>query len=498
MAGSNGNGNEQIVDKRSVIKGDVFPAMPGTGVFNFLIPAFGGAYLVKNLPPDPPPYSPNNKYRDTLLSITPSIEGMWASAVNIAVTKIAGREYDFDGPDAQIKRMYDLFDECENGQGLIRFASFLAQDYFTTDNGGWAAIERASDNYKAEIAGFYHLDSLRVWRTGDPNIPIYYYDLLGQYHALKWYECFNIVSMPSSRAGFYNSGRCAAARAFRHIRKLTGLDIYFDEKITGDGYTEMEFIQGVTLQQLKDAITAGDEDAKAKGVIYYKGKLVIPILTDVPMSQVTIPLKSVPEGFDREKEEESAHLVYAKTLGIAPIDVNPRLTSRGSLGIGATNQIIDDNVKGYGQADFDTQFTRAVNRLIVPSRTTFAWAYDDIRDQKQRAEVSGLRATERATRISSQEITPAQAQQLAFDAGDLPAELLQVGDVTIDNSVSSEEKPEQQLADDQPTDAEELGAASVPDTVVAVPKPSAAKTKEIDRLVEIRQQLEGIREELKV
>ena len=82
---NNGNGNEQIVDKRSIIKGDVFPAMPGTGVFNFLIPAFGGAYLVKNLPPDPPPYSPNNKYRDTLLSITPSIEGMWASAVNIAV-----------------------------------------------------------------------------------------------------------------------------------------------------------------------------------------------------------------------------------------------------------------------------------------------------------------------------------------------------------------------------------------------------------------------------
>ena len=39
--------------------------------------------------------------------------------------------------------------------------------------------------------------------------------------------------MPSPRSRLWNKGRCAASRAFQTIIKLSAMDVYFTEKITG-------------------------------------------------------------------------------------------------------------------------------------------------------------------------------------------------------------------------------------------------------------------------
>src|SRR5512135_2853138 len=79
------------------------------GIFNFIVPLYNGQYLVTQLPPEIPPFLPNNKHRDTLLSITPMIDGLWSDALDISISKIIARGYEFQGPDAQTQFCYDMF-----------------------------------------------------------------------------------------------------------------------------------------------------------------------------------------------------------------------------------------------------------------------------------------------------------------------------------------------------------------------------------------------------
>jgi hypothetical protein len=81
------------------------------------------------------------------------------------------------------------------------------QDYFLTDNGFFIEIDR-EDNSKpgSRIIGLYHLDSLRCWRTGDPDVPVIYSDLHGQYHFLAWWQVWSIADTPNARNNYFGVG----------------------------------------------------------------------------------------------------------------------------------------------------------------------------------------------------------------------------------------------------------------------------------------------------
>lgn len=478
------------------------------GIFNFIVPVYGGAYIISQLPPECPPYTPNNKHRDTILSITPLIEGLWADAVDISISKIVSRGYEFQGPDAQTKFCYDMFKTCDTGNGFEKFLSRHLRDYKTTDNGAWVGLARdvptkideqgreiptRASRLTDKVLSFYHMDSLRTWRTGDPNCPAYYYDLKGHYHKMMWWDCFNIVDMPSPRAGFYNSGICAAAKAYREIRKMSAMSIYVDEKLTGSGATEIEFIQGVTAKQIQDAMIQADADQAQKGVIYYKGKVLIPVLSDLQLSTAKVNLKGIPDGFDRKEEYLISALVYAKSLGLVPTELDPQLTARGALGVGQAEQIQAENAQGYGDGAWEKQWTENVNERVVPSRTTHAISSRNLRDEKMQADVTAARATGWKTFADAGFITAQQGTQLAVDAGDLPRVFLTAPDQTVDNTVTDDQQVEQQLTDENKTPAQPAPAAP---PAPPVPTPTKKELDEIDNLLALKESLDATRAEI--
>lgn len=433
----NDNGISSIL-KHSVTASDVTNAQ--AGVFYFLIPTYGGAYLVNQLPVDPPAYTPFDKQRDTILSLTPYAEGLWADAIAIANARVTSKSYEFTGEPEIVAELKEMWDNCDGLLGFTQLLSRHLRDFRTTDNGAWVEIERVSDDPGAEIISFNHLDSLRCWRTGNPLTPIYYYDLEGRYHELKWYQCFNVVDMASPRAGYFNSGYCAASRAYRHIRKIASMDLLVDESVTGGGYNAIEFIQGVTETQIRNAVQLADSEQATKGIVYYKGKLIIPVLSDVPVTNVSVPLKQLPPNFDRDEEYRIGALNYAKAVGIPPHDLDPALVARGALGVGAQTQVIEENVAGYGAGDWEKQFVGAINRFIVPASTTFGFVVHDARDQQMWANVKQARAQTRAAQILSGELTVPQAQQMAADDGDILRDFLPQEDVTPDVTLTDEDR----------------------------------------------------------
>ena len=438
---------EQI--KRSVTAGD-YAETPyaGAGVYYLMAPSSYARGIA-----DLQPYWTIS--RDFQLRATVMMESMWAAAVFKAITKRAARGFEVSdpadqkvGPDGQpklsrrTKQSQELLLSAQPGHGTPGWVPFLSKqlrDFLTTDNGSFIEIIRASSAAGSKIIGLAHLDGVRCRRTGDSDIPVLYRDRKGAEHELQDYQVLTFSDMPDPGDTYYGVGLCAASRSYGTIAKLAAVERYVYEKVSGTRALAIHFVSGVNDKQLQGALRVAEETQLQKGIYSYMGALIVSMMGDVVPQVATVPLSELPDGFDAEKERDNAYLVYANNIGVAVQDVKP-LSGQG-LGTGTQTQVLDDAQEAMGLAAYDKQLEHALNEFVLPETTTVHFLnMHDMRDQKQKADVQLVRAQERAARITSGEIDPPIARQLAADSGDLPPELLP-RDETAQGDLADDEKP---------------------------------------------------------
>lgn len=421
--------------KRSITEGDYASDPRGSPLW-LLYPRMLGVRPVADLPP----YW--SIQRDMVLRGTIHRESMWAGAIYKTITKVAALGWDVeDDADSTVRtgRAKALLSLANAGQGWVPFVMQLVQDYLLTDNGCFIEVVRAARAPGARIIGLVALDSARCIRTGDPDVPALYRSLDGEEHEVKSHQILMLADLPSSTATMRGVGLCAASRCYPQIVKLAALEQYILEKASGDGATSLAFVHGISETQLGSALEKADAEMKRRGAIYYKGKVLIPVMGDLAPSIVETDLKSVPDGFDIETERRHVARAYALNIGIPEQDVQP-LSGQG-LGTGTQSIILDEAATGMGLAALLKWLLFDINEYVLPASTTFAWDNQhDLRDQKAKAEVSKLRADTRAAQIGSGEISPPMARQLAVDSDDLPREFIAT-DATAGGSLSDDEKP---------------------------------------------------------
>lgn len=378
--------------------------------------------------------------RDYQLRNTVHREAMWASAIYKAITKQASLGWDIDdASDSKVraKRAQSLYLHANLGKGWVSFLFRHLRDFLLTDNGAFVEVVRASSARGSRIMGLVPLDSCRCLRTADPTQPVIYRNREGREHIMRDHQVLMFADMEDSSETYNGVGMCAASRAYPTISKLSAMEQYVFEKMSGDGATELSFVNGISQKSLESALTTADATQKSKGAAYYKGKIIIPIMTDKPPEVANIPLKNVPDGFDAEQERDNGYLIYANAIGVAVQDIQP-LSGQG-LGTGTQTVILDEAAEGQGLASWRKQWEQMNNEFVLPESTTFIFSTNDIRDQKAKAEVAKIRADERAVRIASGEIGVEEARQLALDAGDLTPEMQP--DTTAAGTLSDVEKP---------------------------------------------------------
>lgn len=426
--------------RRSVTRAD-YPQSGESGLWNILIGPTDALHSAPGLP------AYWSRARDFVLSATPQLEDMWSAAIYKAKTKTAALGWEVaDSKESQqrVKRAQQLLLHFDGKRYVPGFSKVL-DDYLVTDNGAFVEIVRASRAVGSRILGLMHLDSLRCWRTGDPQQPVVYTDLQGHEHVLRAHQVLDFADEPSSRAELRGVGRCAATRAFRTILKLAAVEIYFREKVTGDRNLAIHIVNGINDQQLRDAIVTGREDNARRGFVYYKGSLVIPaIKMDADLQVVTIPLAEIPDGFDVDQERRDAYLRYANALGIPVQDIQP-LSGQG-LGTGTQTVILAEESEGMGLAAFRDDWKHALNEYVFSSTTTFAWSNaHDTRDRKAKAEAEKAEAdvvmTLRGDTANPGIISDEQALNMAVDRNLVPPEFLPQQDMTPGSQLADDEKP---------------------------------------------------------
>lgn len=379
--------------------------------------------------------------KDWHLRNTIYYEPLWASALRKALSKIGARAFEIkDTVDSsrrtkQAQRLLLTYD----GSGWVTGIQRTASDYLTTDNGAFVEIVHQSSARGSKIIGLMHLDSRRSLRTGDPQYPVMYRDRDGFEHYLKDYQVMTFSDMPRPDDELLGVGFCAASGAYSVIQNLAAIRLYEYEKVSGNGATAIHIIQGLSPKTLESIISSGDTAQPAKGLILYKGAIVASVMGELPINLQTIELKGFPDGFNKQQVIDDAIIVYANNLGVQVQDLRPL---SGQFGAGQQTQILDEAAASQGQAAFIKDFEHQINmHVLIPDTTTFHMSIFDLRDQRQRAEVSKLRADTRKVMIENGEITAAQSLQMAVDDGDAPREFLTQADQTPGGSLLDSQKP---------------------------------------------------------
>lgn len=207
MAKSNGNGNGNTVKAElidhSVLKNDQIPAK-GNGLssiyyFGFSQDPYGDLGALMPAPGQLPQYW--SRGRDALLRASVMIEGQWANAVGMFLTKLASLSWELQGK--RVQRYQEMF--LEDWTNLIYK---VGRDFVTTDNGFFVQVVKASNASGSRVLGMVHLDSRRTYRTRDPNFPALYVDMLGNVHKLRADELMSFADMVSPDERFPGIGTC--------------------------------------------------------------------------------------------------------------------------------------------------------------------------------------------------------------------------------------------------------------------------------------------------
>jgi hypothetical protein len=455
---------DKDVISRSVTKNDQGDASQGGGVFHWVL-----NYAVNAANEVPAWWSPA---RDYYLRNLINRESAWAGAVAIASTKITSTGWDIEGTTPRIRNdSHELI-----MQWMMEYSSRDALDFLTTDNGCFTEIVRATNGVGSRIIGLIALDSLRCTRTNDPENPVIYTDTQGHEHLMKSHQVMMLCDMPDPSETMNGVGHCAASRALMTVLKMESIERYIYEKVSGKRPLVIYLTNGISEPQMRTAMEATHEDSKAKGQVSYMGAAIIPTLSDVTPTLLTIPLAELPDGFDRTQEFNQGMLLYANAIGLDPQDLQPLTGS--SLGSGAQSVILHEKAQGHGLAYYRQQKTHMFNENVLAETVTFAYSENDLRDKQQRAQIDATIVSTHTAQIAAGIINAQQAAQMEADEEIIPREF--VPDDNIDSgSLTDAEKPE--AVDAASNASNEQDAASVA-PVVPPPAPAApvtATTKEL-------------------
>lgn len=427
---------DELISK-SVRKEEMQLRTANGGVFRFYFAPGTLSSPLISLPIDPPGYWTPARDRTLLQAYRRC--GLWASAVNIAVTRIASLGYEVSGDvPLRVREARKML-----GRDWVGLMQRLTRDYVTYDNGGFMQIVRATAGYGSKVKGFLYLPGSRCIRTGNPEIPVVYMDEIGKLHELKAHQVVAFSDMPDE--DMLGVGLCATSRAYDAIYEHLSVRQFFKEKATGRRPLALDFITGISQDDVDDTIAGAKQDASAQGMQAYMGVALTANANNVPLNHVRIPLADLPSGFDQQKHTELVEIEFAAALGIDPSDINPRITASHALADGTRAQVLDDKQNAKGVVSLKQQLIGFFNDVEqwhpLPNSVTFAWSENDLRDQAAKADIASTRAATRSTQVATGEITAQEARQLAVDDGDLPASFVAV-DQTSEESLTDEDKAE--------------------------------------------------------
>lgn len=413
-----------VVRRRSVRARDTGLTMPSAD-YSFVL-------NIAQFADELPQWGTTPAQRDRMLREFWPTEPVFASALGTTVQKYSAFACTLTGPPRVVNIVRNMLNSVEDGKGLNFFMKKFLLDLFTQDNGAFLELVRASNKPDSPVLTFNHLDSSRCTRTGNPEIPILYTDIMGRTHELSYYQVITNEEMPSSIETMRGMQYCVLSRILRAAQILRDISVYKKEKISGQFTRAIHLVSGVSVKQVNDTLEMHKNQAMVQGFKRYIQPAIIGSVDPTAnVTAKTLELASLPDGFN----EETAMRWYINQLALAFAtdyqDYAP--LPGGNLGTAQQSEVLNIKSRGKGPAGFMQMMEHAFNyEGILPRSVTFKYGEQDDSMNLDKAKAALTRAQERAARIASGELSAELARQLAADSGDLDNKYLEaIGEQNI-------------------------------------------------------------------
>lgn len=388
-----------------------------------------------------------------------SQEPFLSGAMYAHCSRLANARFRIIGSRENVSRAMSFLGGLEFGRGWKYFLMSLFWSVLVSDQGGW--FEKVRDTFvsvgrkrvpvwrtigedgspvwvtedgtavepsdvmidtESEIRTLAVIDPSRITVTGDPQYPLIFEDYDGCARLLHASSVGAVIDAPLPGQPY---GRCAVSRILEAVRLMVAVLGWHLERVSGN------MARTVVMSNVPPSFIARalDDAAKASFVSgnrrYVPPVFVAPLDPSAEPSAKVIHLADLPDGFNFQDFFQFYITIVANGLGadyaaFAPLpgsrlgtateaEVMERLAATRSYGLLLGMLEHELNAGVMGQFGVQIRFVAA-----------------DYTEEQQAAQAALLRARVRAVRISSGEITPELARQLASDEGDLSPHYLKV------------------------------------------------------------------------
>lgn len=342
---------------------------------------------------------------------------MLQSVLATAVAKIITQNWELEGPERLAKMYHRIIrDESDFGRGYSYWIARGVIDYYTQDNGWFIERQRASkDDMEGPCLGFAHLDSARMWPSGNAEYPYAYHDIEGEYHLMHRSQFIRIVDMPTPETGMYHHQRgfCALSRALSTSVILTMIVAMKREKLADLPPSAIAVFNNINRKQFQKAMNLKTLQDEAEGNIVWRQVLpLFGIDPSHPASIDFISLREVWEGYDDMTQANIAAYSFAAAFRMDPREFWP--VSQGPLGTGKEAEVQHQKAKAKSHGLIFTEIERAFNASdSLPDQLQFKFALQDIEEEKQKADIHAVQISNIAAMQSAGAgLTPQEVRHL--------------------------------------------------------------------------------------
>jgi len=315
---------------------------------------------------------------------------------------------------------YKLKNGAEWGLGWPVFYGKGIEELTTQDN-GWFFEIIGDGNPAGPIIGapvtVKNLDAAYCTRTGDPDYPVIYQDILGKRYKLHRSRVGYISMMSSPIQAMFDVGFCAVPRCINTAQTLIDIGVFNQEKMGSRPHRAILITKGgLDPDDVAKAFAMAEASLDAQGLSRYSKSVVLGSTSLQEADLGVVDLASLPDGFDEETSTTLSMAVISLAFGVDARELFPAMQS-GATRADALLQHLKQRGKGPGQI---LQLTESIfNQKYLPPHLKMVFDFQDDEEDRQVADIRKVRAERINILTTSGMFSKRVSREQMFQSGDL-------------------------------------------------------------------------------
>jgi hypothetical protein len=390
-------------------------------------------------------------------------------AESAMIKKCQALQWSVEGGRNKTRKWQNILNSFGDNAGWDTFVARWVRAYLESDFGGYAEIIRAAPSWALdenrqltprgeaavaagrdamwEIVDARTMDPVQTRPTRSQEFPLIYENKwTGERHQLRPYQFMHLVDMPNVDDSFPGQGICAISRAVWAAQE-DRMDIrFYMEKLSENPGAGLVF-GNFNPKFMETALKSAESQRNARGMVYYKGLIFIPVLNpDGQINAQLINFSGLPDGFDRTDEWNRLKEIVASAFGLDVMELGSMPGQ--NLGTGAQATVQAAKSRGKGVGSITQGIEREFRFKLLPEDLEFAIKKHDPEEEKERAELDSIYFGNMSTMIQ-RGWSLEMANQYLADKGAIPREFIAV-DITPNEELEDVEATEKRWKRDGP------------------------------------------------